>query len=159
LGEFFRHPTPAGAAVAGAATGFLPCPVVLAFLAMSVQAGSAPAGMAIMAAMGVGTVWSLLVLGMTGQMLRARLRRWGPVVGGMVVIVLGVTTVLRGTEAFHALLGCPSATHKPAAEASAAPMSAADSAVPECCRRAAASTTAPSREQQPLRQQTGRSQE
>jgi hypothetical protein len=63
--------------------------------------------MATMAAMGAGTVWSLLLLGMTGHAVKLRLRRWAPAIGGMVVVVLGLTTVLRGTEAFHQVLGCP----------------------------------------------------
>ena len=107
FGQFISRPTAAAALVLGLATGFLPCPIVLGFLALSVQSGSVLVGMAVMAAMGLGTVWSLLVLGMTGQMVTARLRRWGPAVGGAVLVVLGLVTVLRGTEAFHHLLGCP----------------------------------------------------
>jgi uncharacterized protein len=123
FGRFISRPTPAAALVLGLATGFLPCPIVLGFLALSVQSGSVLVGMATMAAMGLGTVWSLLLLGMTGQMVTARLRRWGPAVGGAVLVVLGLVTVLRGTELFHRTLGCPPP-----------PVVVETPAPPPCCR-------------------------
>ena len=103
----FGVPTRLGALVLGIATGFLPCPVVLGFLALSAGSGSVPVGMAIMAAAGLGTVWSLLVLGILGDFVGARLRRWGVVAAGIVLILLGLVTALRATPAFHHLLGCP----------------------------------------------------
>jgi len=105
--QFFREPTPAGALVLGLATGFLPCPIVVGFLALSAQSGSVATGMATMAAMGVGTVWSLLLLGLSGHVLTLRVRRRGAAVAGALLIFLGAATALRGTETFHHLLGCP----------------------------------------------------
>jgi len=105
--QFFREPTPAGAFVLGLATGFLPCPIVIGFLSLSVTSGSVLTGIATMAAMGVGTVWSLLLLGLSGHVLTLRVRRRGAAVAGAVLIVLGAATALRGTETFHHLLGCP----------------------------------------------------
>lgn len=107
FGPLMGPPRPAGALALGLATGFLPCPIVLAGLALAVQAGSVPTGMALMAALGAGTIWSLLLLGLAGQALTARLRRWGAPLAGTVILLMGVVTVLRGTEAFHHLLGCP----------------------------------------------------
>ena len=104
---FFSQPTLGGAFGLGVATGFLPCPVVMAFLAYAAQTGSTAAGMLTMAAVGAGTLWSLLLLGMTGRLIHARLRRWAAVVAGVVLILLGVATALRGTTAFHRILGCP----------------------------------------------------
>ena len=95
-----RPPSPSGLM-----TGLLPCPIVVGFLALSLQSGSVLTGMATMAAMGVGTVWSLLLLGMTGYALQARTRRWGAVVGGIVLVLLGTVTILRGTGAMHHLMG------------------------------------------------------
>ncbi len=95
----------AGRVRVGLMTGLLPCPVVFGFLALSLQSGSVLTGMATMAAMGAGTVWSLLLLGMTGYALRARARRWGAVVGGIVLVLLGTVTILRGTGAMHHLMG------------------------------------------------------
>ena len=107
FGRFLLKPTPPAALVMGMATGFLPCPIVVGFLALGVQTGSVLVGMAMMAALGVGTVWSLLALGLTGHLLTARLRRWGVILGGVVLVVLGIATALRGTEVYHRLLGCP----------------------------------------------------
>jgi len=107
LKRFFGQPTAGAALAMGVATGFLPCPIVLAFLALAAAGGSVLMGMAIMAAMGLGTAWSLIGLGLTGHMMTSRLRRWSTVVAGTVVVLLGLATALRGTEAFHRLLGCP----------------------------------------------------
>jgi len=107
--QFFREPTPSGALVMGLATGFLPCPIVLGFLALSAQSGSVLTGMATMAAVGVGTLWSLLALGLGGHALTSRVRRRGAAVAGALLIFLGAATALRGTETFHHLLGCPRA--------------------------------------------------
>jgi uncharacterized protein len=104
---FFQEPTAPAALALGVATGFLPCPIVLAFLAYAVNSGSVPTGMLIMGALGAGTLWSLLLLGMTGHLFLARLRRWGAVVAGVILIALGAATALRGTSAFHRVLGCP----------------------------------------------------
>lgn len=137
--QFFRETTPQAAFVLGLATGFLPCPIVLGFLALSVQNGSVPTGMMTMAAMGIGTVWALLLLGMTGQAISLRLRRWSPVLAGAVLIVLGAATAARGTEAFHRLLGCPhaarAAAKSPCCDHSAGAKPAADNKTPNCNER------------------------
>jgi uncharacterized protein len=119
---FFRRllgqPGLSSAFVLGLATGFLPCPIVLGFLVLAMQSGSVVTGMATMGALGAGTVWALLLLGMTGHMIRIPLRRWSPAVGGIILILLGAVTVLRGTQGFHRLFGCPhpgikTTTHPP----------------------------------------------
>ena len=97
----------AGSLTLGLLTGFLPCPVVLGFLALSAQTGKAASGMAVMGAMGAGTLWSLLLIGAGGQVLRLRMKRWAPVLGGAMIVLLGAVTVLRGTAIFHRLMGCP----------------------------------------------------
>lgn len=105
-GDLFAAPTRRGAFVLGMATGFLPCPVVLGFLALASQHGSVAMGMATMAAFGAGTVGALAVLGVTGRMLSLWHRRWGAAVAGLVLVVLGGATMLRGGEAWHRVLGC-----------------------------------------------------
>ncbi len=107
FGALMGPPRPGGALALGLATGFLPCPIVLMGLAMAVQAGTVPGGLAVMAALGAGALWSLLLLGLAGQAATARLRRWGATLAGATVLLMGVVTVLRGTESFHHLLGCP----------------------------------------------------
>ena len=109
--RFFGQPTPSGAFALGLATGLVPCPIVVGFLALSLQSGSVLAGMATMAAVGVGTVWALLVLGMTGYAVRVRTRRWGAVIGGVLLVLLGTVTILRGTGIMHHLMGHDAAGH------------------------------------------------
>ena len=111
--NFFEQPNATGALMLGIATGFLPCPIVLAFLAYAAQSGSVATGMLTMAAMGVGTVWSLLLLGLSGHLLSLRFRRWGAYAAGLLLVLLGLATALRGTEAFHHLLGCPAVRAAP----------------------------------------------
>jgi len=106
-GGLFEHPAPVAALGLGVATGFLPCPIVLAFLAYAARSASVPAGMATLAGLGVGTMWALLLVGLTGHALGHRLRRPGAVAGGVVLVALGLVTALRGTEVLHRVMGCP----------------------------------------------------
>ncbi len=103
----FNKPTPAGALVLGQLTALLPCPIVLGFLALSLHGASVGQGIAIMAAMGLGTTWSLLALGLAGGAIRLRLRRSLAVVGASLLILAGLATVLRATPIYHRLPGCP----------------------------------------------------
>ena len=130
--RFLLQPTAGGALTLGLATGFLPCPVVVGFLALSVQSGSVATGMATMAALGVGTAWSLLLLGMSGHVVTQRLRRWGTVAPGVILILLGLATGLRGTEAFHRILGCPPS---PVRQTAADPCPCADCPQPSASLR------------------------
>jgi hypothetical protein len=110
------RPSLAAALAMGMATGLLPCPIVLAFLASAVAGGSVLMGMGTMAALGAGTLWSLLILGMTGHMLTSHIRRWGMVAAAAVIVLLGVATMMRGTDLYHRLLGCPPAAAADAPE-------------------------------------------
>jgi sulfite exporter TauE/SafE len=81
--QIFIRPTSLAAFVLGLATGFLPCPIVVAFLALSIKSGSVSTGMATMAAMGLGTMWSLLLVGLTGHWINLRFKKWSTTVGGV----------------------------------------------------------------------------
>lgn len=108
LGQrFFTASSPGSALTMGMATGFLPCPIILAFLAYSLQSGSVVIGMATMGALSIGTMLPLLLFGGATGLTRVYLRNWGPTAGGIILVLLGLTTALRGTSAYHHLLGCP----------------------------------------------------
>lgn len=99
-----NSPSAGAAFFMGMITGCLPCPIVLAFLAYSLQTGSVVYGIGTMAAVGCGTMLPLLLFGMAGRWVQ--LRDWGARVGGLILVVLGVSTILRGTNFYHHLWGC-----------------------------------------------------
>jgi sulfite exporter TauE/SafE len=109
LASLFRpllgFPSIAGALVLGLATGLLPCPIVTGLLALSVQRGSVLAAMVLMAALGLGTLGPLVLVGLTGQFFQLRFRRWAAPAGATVLVLLGMVTALRATPALHHLLG------------------------------------------------------
>jgi len=107
MSQFFRQPSASAALAMGLLTGLLPCPIIWGFLPLAASTHSVLQGMGVMAAMGVGTCWSLLALGLTGHALATRIRKVGPILTAAVLILLGTATILRGTSAFHSLLGCP----------------------------------------------------
>lgn len=95
-----------GASLAlGMLMGFLPCPATLAALALAAGSQSVVTGAAAALGFGVGTAPALVVLGVTGSELFRRSQRAGMVIAGTVVIVMGLVTIVRGSE----LLGkvCP----------------------------------------------------
>jgi len=105
--KFFTRSSPGAALSLGMATGFLPCPIVLAFLAYSLQSGSVLKGMATMGSLSLGTMVPLLLLGGITRLAGVHLRSWAPKAGGIILVLLGISTALRGTAIFHELLGCP----------------------------------------------------
>ena len=93
--------------VMGSLAGLLPCPLVYAFLAAALATGSVLEAMGTMAVLGAASAPALLAVGFVGATLsplaRGRLVRGG----GLVVIVLGIVTLIRGVapEWIHGVLG------------------------------------------------------
>ena len=86
----------------GMMTGLLPCPLVYAFLAASLEQGNLWRAMGVMAILGLASMPALVLVVLTGATFRPALRARMIRVAGLVVIVLGVVTILRG--AFPELL-------------------------------------------------------
>lgn len=105
--SFFTASSPGAALYLGMATGLLPCPIIIAFLAYSLSSGSVLNGMATMGALSLGTMLPLLLLGGLTRLTRLHLRSWAPKAGGVILIILGLSTALRGTATYHHMLGCP----------------------------------------------------
>lgn len=99
--------SPGAALTMGIATGFLPCPIVVAFLAYSMQTGSVLTGLATMAALAAGTALPLLALGGAARLTGWHLRTWGARASGVILLLFALGTALRGTTLYHRLLGCP----------------------------------------------------
>jgi len=105
FGQFFQRPSSMSALALGTATGFLPCPITVGILSLAADSASVPLGILIMAAMGIGTTWALLILGMTGHAIEAKWKKWGTVVVGLSLMLMGTWTVLRKAHALPPLPG------------------------------------------------------
>lgn len=80
----------------GVMNGFLPCPLVAAFLARAAAAGTPLSGAAVMIAFGLGTFPALLLLATLGPVFRLQWRRRGVQVASAFILLLGIVTLLRG---------------------------------------------------------------
>ncbi|MGH6948826.1 MAG: sulfite exporter TauE/SafE family protein [Kiloniellales bacterium] len=85
----------------GVVNGFLPCPLVFAFVAQAASTASAPTGAATMVAFGLGTFPAMLMMGGVGRMLRPVWRRRGIRFAGCFILLLGLITVGRGLLPLH----------------------------------------------------------
>ena len=117
----------------GVVNGFLPCPLVYAFVAQAVASGGAGSGLQVMVAFGLGTLPAMLAMGglglwlrrgrppsggvqivgmprraQDGAAVRIEWRRHGVRVAGGLLLVLGAITLARGLwpgGGVHALMG------------------------------------------------------
>lgn len=80
----------------GVFNGFLPCPLVYAFVAKAAASGGSLSGVLIMAAFGLGTFPTMLLLGGLGQRLSPQLRRRGVWLAGGFILFFGLITLMRG---------------------------------------------------------------
>jgi hypothetical protein len=99
----FMQPTnPLSAFLLGLVNGFLPCPLVYAMLVYVATLTSVVPAVATMAVFGAGTIPALVAVGAAGGWLRHRLPLMK--VSGGLTLALGVVTILRGFDFFHAVL-------------------------------------------------------
>jgi sulfite exporter TauE/SafE len=108
--QFLAQPSGGGALALGIATGFLPCPIVIGGLVLAADSGSVPDGIICMLFLGAGTVWSLLLLAMAGQVISMKFRRKAAIGVACILIVLGLVTAFRPSPMFHQFFGggkCP----------------------------------------------------
>ncbi len=75
--QLLKAPGPGAPLALGALNGFLPCPLVYAFLAQAASAGGPLPGFLTMAAFGLGTFPAMLAMGGIGLWLRPALERSG----------------------------------------------------------------------------------
>jgi uncharacterized protein len=80
----------------GVFNGLLPCPLVYAFIAQAVAAGSVGRGLATMVAFGLGTFPAMLLVGLAGCTLTPAWRTRGVRLAGAVILVFGLVTIARG---------------------------------------------------------------
>jgi hypothetical protein len=99
LGGAIRSRSLAAPLAIGVFNAFLPCQLIYAFAARAAATASAGEGALTMLAFGLGTVPAMLALGTTGALAAPRLRARFGVASGLLVILLGVLTVVRGLAA------------------------------------------------------------
>jgi sulfite exporter TauE/SafE len=91
-----RAPGAAAPLAFGVFNGFLPCPLVYAFIAQAVAAGSLAKGLGTMAAFGAGTFPAMLGVGLAGCSLSPSWRMRGVRLAGAVILLFGTVTIARG---------------------------------------------------------------
>jgi hypothetical protein len=96
--------TATGALGLGLLNGLLPCGLVYGMLAMAAATGTAVGGALTMFVFGVATIPALFALAWIGHLLRPAWRHRLHQTSGVVVVLLGLITVLRGTPAMHLLM-------------------------------------------------------
>lgn len=96
MSYFLKERSPLGGFYLGVFNGFLPCPLIYAFLFTAAASGSPVNGALIMALLGMGTIPTMFMMGMLSGFLspvfRARLSRYIP---GVIVVLFGVMTIAR----------------------------------------------------------------
>ncbi len=82
----------------GLFNGFLPCPMVYAFLVKGASTFSPLKGMVLMGAMGIGTLPSMVF----SRVLFGRFLRGGATIGvGVIIVYMGVVSILRSAGLIH----------------------------------------------------------
>jgi sulfite exporter TauE/SafE len=94
----------------GVFNGFLPCPLVYAFVAQAAASGSLGKGLLTMAAFGAGTFPAMLGVALAGCSLSPRGRMRGVRLAGAVILLFGLVTVARGV---FPMMAMPMATSHP----------------------------------------------
>ncbi len=97
----------AAPAAMGMLTGFLPCPLVYAFLAAALEQGSLFRAILVMAILGLASMPALMAVVLGGSAMGPALRRRMVRVAGVWIILLGLVTAIRGAfpEFLHGLFG------------------------------------------------------
>jgi sulfite exporter TauE/SafE len=93
---FLRSPGWHNVFLAGVLTGFLPCGLVYAFLALATSSGNLLTGLTTMAVFGAGTVPVMVATGAGASLLSLAARKWLFRVAAACVVVTGLLSIGRG---------------------------------------------------------------
>jgi len=80
----------------GVFNGFLPCPLVYAFIAHAAASANIYSGMTIMVLFGLGTFPAMILIGGIGQVINHHWRKRAVWVAGLFIMLLGLITIIRG---------------------------------------------------------------
>ena len=98
-------PGPAAPLALGVANGFLPCPLVYAFLAKAAASAAVAPAVLTMLCFGLGTFPAMLLTGSVGRLLAPVWRQRGVRLAGGFLLALGALTVARGLLPLDGHLG------------------------------------------------------
>jgi len=98
-GKLLSSPEPASKFGLGLLLGFLPCGLLWAALLKAGGTGSPLAGGVTMLAFGIGTTGALVALGAFSSMIGTRFRRYGNVLAGAGILLVGALLIWRGIAA------------------------------------------------------------
>ena len=104
LGRLLKRRTHAATFGLGMVNGLLPCGLVYGVLALAAATGSPLRGALTMAVFGVATIPALYLLAMASFLMRPAWRMRLNRISGVLVIVLGLITILRGTPALDPIM-------------------------------------------------------
>lgn len=94
--QLLRSPKWSASLAFGVFNGFLPCPLVYAFIAQAGASASSLSGTLTMLAFGLGTFPAMLLMGGLGRVVQPFIRRHGVRIAGILIFVLGLLTIGRG---------------------------------------------------------------
>lgn len=100
--SYLRSPGWTPPFLAGVLTGFLPCGLVYAFLALAASGGSVWRGTAVMLLFGLGTVPAMVLTGAGASLLGIAFRRRLLRVAAVCVLATGLLSIARGAAAVQA---------------------------------------------------------
>ncbi len=96
LRSLLRAPGPTAPLAFGVINGFLPCPLVYAFVAQAASTADPLPAVLTMAAFGLGTFPAMLMMGGVGRMLQPIWRQRGVWIAGGFILLIGLITIARG---------------------------------------------------------------
>lgn len=114
LGSLLRRSGIGGPALGGVMTGFLPCGLVYAMLALAASSGSLADGALIMVCFGIGTLPLMIGLGLGASLVGLANRRRMFQLAAWCIIVTGGMSLVRGANALT-IPGRPSTERQPPA--------------------------------------------
>jgi sulfite exporter TauE/SafE len=95
IASFSRLKSLAAPFYLGIFNGFLPCPLIYAFLFKATISGSPDKGALTMLSLGLGTIPTMFLLGTLGEVLSPKFRAGVSRVPGLVLVTFGVITLVR----------------------------------------------------------------
>ena len=104
IGRLLKRRTHAATFGMGMLNGLLPCGLVYGVLALAAATGGPLRGALTMAVFGVATIPALYLLAMASFLMRPAWRMRLNQISGVLVVVLGLVTILRGTPALDPIM-------------------------------------------------------